>query len=380
VLAFASRKALHHQLKLKRIIMELISIFKCPFSGQDLRHLEDSEINQLNQKIANKQIWQANGKPVRTPISQGLITVDGSYIYPIINGIFVMLRDLAFIDSETKIINDILSEEKQLVKNFYDQQGWNTTDEGNYKDAAIFEDLRPFTQDYIKKCHSRVGRFFRPSGTYLLDAACGALQFEDYLQYSANYKYRVCVDFSFTALNECKKKLGDKGIYVLADITNMPFKDSVMDGFVSLNTIFHIPKDEQVTAIKELYRLLADGGCGVVVYEWFKHSVWMNFWLLPFRGVVFIKNRIMDSIARAFGKKDAGRTLYFYSHEPRFFKENLPPYKLYVWRSISVNFMRYYLHSWLFGKQILNWIYSKEEQVPELCGAKGEYPMLVFEK
>jgi len=42
--------------------------------------------------------------------------------------------------------------------------------------------------------------------------------------------------------------------------------------------------------------------------------------------------------------------------------------------------MRVYIHSWLFGKPILNWIYSREEKDPEKWGLKGEYPMLVFEK
>jgi hypothetical protein len=132
--------------------------------------------------------------------------------------------------------------------------------------------------------------------------------------------------------------------------------------------------------VKELYRLLKHGGKGVVVYEWFKHSAWMNFWMLPFRGVVFVKNRVMDSAAKLLGKKNAGRTLYYYSHNPRFFRDNLPPHRLRVWRSVSVHFMRYYLHPWLFGDKILNWIYKKEERDPEVCGAKGEYPMLVFEK
>ncbi|HEY0680523.1 MAG TPA: class I SAM-dependent methyltransferase, partial [Chitinophagaceae bacterium] len=255
-----------------------------------------------------------------------------------------------------------------------------TNEEGNYEDAVIFEDLRPFTQDYIKKCHNRVSRFLKPSGTYLLDAGSGALQFSDYLQYSENYKYRICVDFSFTALKECKKKLGDKALCVLADIAHLPIRDGVVDSFVSLNTVYHIPKDEQVIAIEELYRSLADGGKGVVVYEWFKHSPWMNFWMLPFRGVVFIKNRIMDSMARLAGKKAADRRLYFYAYDQAYFQKNLPPFKLKVWRTLSVHFMRYYLHSWLFGKRILDWVYNKEEKEPEVCGLKGEYPMLVFEK
>ncbi|HEY4148242.1 MAG TPA: methyltransferase domain-containing protein [Chitinophagaceae bacterium] len=360
--------------------MEWIAILKCPITGKDLRALQQDEIKAINLKAGNNQLWQADGKPMTEQIQKGLVTTDGAYIYPIIKEIVLLLKDLAVVDSQAKVLKETISADKQLVKNFYDQKGWFTDEAGNYEDAVIFEDLRPFAQDYIKKCHDRVSRYLNPSGTYLMDAASGALQYEDYLQYSANYKYRVCVDFSFTALSECKRKLGDKGLCILADMTNMPFKDGVIDGFVSLNTIYHIPKDEQATAIKELYRLLKTGGKGVVVYEWFKHSPWMNFWMLPFRGFVFIKNRIMDGAARMAGKKDAGRRLYYFAHSPEYFKKNLPPFKLRVWRSLSVHFMRYYLHAGLGGKKILDWVYRKEEKDPEVAGLKGEYPILWFEK
>jgi ubiquinone/menaquinone biosynthesis C-methylase UbiE len=232
----------------------------------------------------------------------------------------------------------------------------------------------------LKKCHDRVGRFLNPSGKYMMDAASGALQYEDYLQYSANYKYRVCVDLSFQALSEVKRKLGDKALCVLCDMTKMPFKDNVMDGFISLNTIYHIPKDEQATAIKELYRLLAKDGKGVVVYEWYKHSAWMNLWLLPFRGVLFINNRVKDAFRKISGDTKQHKMLYFHAHNYEYFKNNLPPFKVKVWRSVSVPFMKGYIHSWFFGKQILGWLYNKEEKEPEKCGLKGEYPMLVFEK
>lgn len=360
--------------------MEWISILKCPITGKDLRALQADEISIINQKSAGNQLWQAGGNPFTEKIEKGLCSVDGAYIYPIIKEIVILLKDLALVDSQDKIIKDTIDEDKQLVQNFYNQKGWFTDEEGNYEDAVIFEDLRPFAQDYLTKCHNRVSRYLNPSGTYMVDAASGALQFKDYLQYSANYKYRVCVDFSFQALTECKRKLGDKALCVLADMTNMPFKDGAVDGFVSLNTIYHIPKDQQATAIKELYRMLKTGGKGVVVYEWFKHSPWMNFWMFPFRAFVYSKNRVFDGAAKLVGKKDSGRRLYYYAHSQEYFQKNLPPFKLRVWRSLSVHFMRYYLHSWLGGKQILDWVYEKEEKDPETCGHKGEYPALVFEK
>ena len=360
--------------------MDWISILKCPVTGSNLRPMDAAEIQRISENLLNGKTKQADGKPVKSPLVEGLINDDGSFIYPVVQGIVLLLKELALVNIHTSNQQNLLHTDKQKVRDFYDEEGWIKDEKGHYEDAVLFEDLREVSRDYLKKCHDRVTRFLNPSGKYMLDAASGALQFEDYLQYSANYTYRVCVDFSFRALTEAKRKLEAKGIYVLCDITDMPFKDNVMDGFVSLNTVYHIPKDEQVTAIKELYRVLASGGKGLVVYDWYKHSAWMNFWLFPFRAFVFMKNRLLDSFGKLLGRKVAARKLYFYAHSPKYLRQNLPPYQLKVWRSLSVPFLHYYIHSWLFGRQILNWVYYMEEKNPGLCGLKGEYPMLVFEK
>ena len=360
--------------------MDWIKILKCPVSGEDLSLLTPEELDSLNNDIDSSCVWKADGTLMDQPLEQALITTGKLHIYPIINGIVILLSDLAITKFKDQLKPITVDEDKQLVRNFYNQKGWFTNEEGNYEDAVIYEDLRDVSKDYLKKCHDRVSRFLNPSGEYMLDAASGALQYTDYLQYSEGYKYRVCVDFSFQALCEAKKKLNEKGIYILADMTNMPFKDSVMDGFVSLNTIYHIPKDQQVKAINELYRLLAKNGKGVVVYDWFKHSPWMNITMLPFRGFVFIKNRLLNAFGKAFGTGAPQKRLYFYAHNQEFFKKNLPPFKIAVWRSLSVHFMRYYVHKGLLGKRFLDWVYAKEEKDPELCGLKGEYPMFIFEK
>jgi ubiquinone/menaquinone biosynthesis C-methylase UbiE/uncharacterized protein YbaR (Trm112 family) len=361
--------------------MEWINILKCPITGKNLRQLTAAETEQLNAKILNQEVWQTDGKLMVQPITDGLISIDHSYIYPIAKDIVLLLPDLALVDTEEKILGDSLSDDKKLVKNFYDNRGWHTTEKGDYEDAEIFEDLRPFAQEYLTKCHNRVSQYLHPKGTYLMDAASGALQFKDYLQYSENYTYRICVDLSFQGLLECKRKLASKALCLLCDMTNLPIKDNQIDGFVSLNTVYHIPKDEQVKAITEMYRVTMPAGKGVVVYDWYKHSPWMNFWLLPFRGVEFISNRIKRTFARASGKGDPPKMLYFYAHNYEYFKTKLAvPFQLVCWRSISVPFMKIYLHKGLFGKKILDKIYEMEEDKPTVCGLKGEYPMFVFEK
>lgn len=361
--------------------MEWIAILKCPITGKDVRLLSPEEISRINSKILAKQLWQADGKLMDKEITAGLITTDDSYIYPIAKDIVLLLPDLALVDSKEKTLGDNLSDDKKLVKNFYDNRGWHTTDKGDYEDADIFEDLRPFAQEYLTKCHNRVSRYLNSSGKYMMDAASGALQFKDYLQYSENYTYRICVDLSFQGLLECKRKLGAKAICLLCDMTNLPVKNNVIDGFVSLNTIYHIPKDEQVKAITELHRVMQPGGKGVVVYDWYKHSPWMNLTLLPFRGVEFIRNRLKSFVSKAAGKGEPAKMLYFHAHNYDYFKQQLKiPFKLVCWRSISVPFMKTYLHEGLGGKKLLDKIYNMEEEQPEKCGLNGEYPMFVFEK
>ena len=101
--------------------MEWISILKCPITGADFRELSSSEITALNEKISKGQLWQADGKVFSTEISQGLITSNGDYIYPILREVVLLLKDLALVDSKDKLLKDTISADKQLVKNFYDE-------------------------------------------------------------------------------------------------------------------------------------------------------------------------------------------------------------------------------------------------------------------
>lgn len=359
--------------------MDWIHILKCPISGQDLAELQEDALANLNSAILMGEIRVDQIAGIQLPILGALSTSDNRFIYPIVDGIVVLIADLV-LSKHIDVLSNEVDKDKLLVRNFYDQKGWFANDQGDYEDALIYEDLREVAKEYIDKCHQRVSQYLPGSGKYILDAASGPIQYDAYLQYSAGFDYRVCVDFSFQALLEARKKLRNKGIYVLADMTNMPFKDNVIDAFISLNTIYHIPKNQQITAMKELYRLLKPGRSGVIVYDWFKHSLWMNAALLPFRAVEFLSNRIRSFLSTVSGTAGPSKRLYFYAHRLDFLKKNLPEFKLRVWRTVSVPFLRYYIHTSLNGKQWLEKLYELEEKHPEKCGRNGEYPMFVFEK
>ena len=355
-----------------------IEILRCPITGNDLRELSRDEISEINQKIDDKSCWKRDGSLHSHELEEGFITEDGAYIYPVINGISVLMNEMALTLDRENVDTTGLHDKKQLVKDFYDGKGWSKNEEGHYEDAVIFEDLRDVSAEYLRKCHSRLGRYIPASGKYMLDAASGPIQFDDYLQYSEKYTYRICVDLSLQALTEARKKLGDKGIYLLCDMTNLPIKKGAVDGFLSINTIYHIPKEEQLKAMQELYRVLSPGGKGAIVYEWYKYSPWMNFWLLPVRGFNYFRNKLRKMSPSI---KGSGSGLYYFVYPYEYLRDNLGiPFKVGVWRTVSVDWMKMYIHKGLFGRQVLDWLYKQEEKSPEKYGRKGEYPILAFEK
>src|SRR6266568_4805141 len=113
---------------------------------------------------------------------------------------------------------------KAAVRTFYDTTGWALRDGIRFEDAARFEDLRPVAAEYVHRCHLRVKEHLSSGGCALLDVASGPLQFDEYLEYGAGYGYRVCVDLSLAALRKARERIGTRGQYVVADITNLPFR------------------------------------------------------------------------------------------------------------------------------------------------------------
>ena len=343
--------------------LALQQLLKCPITGHDLRWLTQDELNNLNQRF----------EPV-SPIVEALKSEQHDIFYPVIEDILYLLPDLALRqDCEVPSANGGVQLTKQEVKEFYDNFGWKAS-LGIYQDAKDSEDLRDVSRDYIKKCHLRLKKYLPSKGEYLLDVASGPIQYPAYLSYSEQYNYRICADISLRALQEAKKKLGDKGIYLLCDVTRLPLKNNKIDAVVSLHTLYHVPKDEQLLAFSELYRVLKPQGKSVVVYSWGRHSLLMRLFLLPQKLFSFIKRKLIS-------KK--GETLYFYAHPYQWFSSEIAAHystELFSWRSVNVPFLKTFVHGLLGGKNLLKVIFWLEERFPYYMGRFGAYPVFVSVK
>jgi len=286
------------------------------------------------------------------------------------------------------------SDLKQQVSKFYDQVGWQKEADGWYQNAR-YEDLRPVSAEYIHKCHMRVKRHLAPSGKYLLDAGSGPVQYDEYLTYSEWYQYRVCMDLSFVALQEARKRLGDKGIYIIADIANLPFATDTFDGIVSLHTIHHVPIDEKVDVYKGLHRCLKPGRRLVTVDGWSE---------VPLGSAMAFMMRVANRMRRWTGKEaspmpneasavqtdateenssQAPAGTFVLKTSAKWFHsvmEGQLPYEIRVWRSVSVKFLRSVIQPEWAGRFWLKVLYQLEEWFPHYFGEKGQYPLIIISK
>ncbi len=276
---------------------------------------------------------------------------------------------------------------KHEVRQFYDRVGWQKVAEGVYQNAR-YEDLRPVANEYIHRCHLRVNRHLAQNGRFLLDAGCGPIQYPEYLTYSQTYHRRVCLDISIVALQEARRRIGEHGLYVVADVANLPFKPGVFDGIVSLHTLHHLPLEDQVKAYHDLYRVLAADSKMVIVNGW-TDSPLMNRtnWLVKLAERIkwrldrSRKEILLEKQPEAISNAPGGT--FIKKQNAAWLKSQLDgkmKYEIRVWRSVNMHFLRALIHPKLGGRSWLRFLFWLEERFPHYFGEKGQYPLVVITK
>lgn len=284
------------------------------------------------------------------------------------------------------------NEIKQQVRRFYDQIGWQVAGGGVYQNAR-YEDLRPVSREYIHRCHLRVGRWLKPAGKYLLDAGSGPVQYAEYLSYSQGYRYRVCADISAVALLEARRRIGEHGLFVVADAARLPFKTGAFAGAVSLHTFHHLPAGDHAAAYDELYRVMQTGSTAVVVNGWtvsplMRRLNWMvtlmetlASWTNRLRGKKPSTADAQEAPAAARESRPSGT--FVEKIDAGWLERTLAgrmEYEVRVWRSVSVRFLRAVIKPYLGGRIALRLLYRLEERFPHWFGVNGQYPLIVVRK
>ena len=74
---------------------DLLDILVCPENRTPLHLADQPLVDRLNRAVAGGTLKNRVGQPVQSPLEGGLVREDGTLLYPIIDGIPVLLTDAA---------------------------------------------------------------------------------------------------------------------------------------------------------------------------------------------------------------------------------------------------------------------------------------------
>lgn len=72
---------------------KLLEILCCPVSKTPLSHLNSGRLKKLNEAIDAGEVQFVDGEPVKQALREALITEDSRVIYPVVDGIPVLLEE-----------------------------------------------------------------------------------------------------------------------------------------------------------------------------------------------------------------------------------------------------------------------------------------------
>jgi uncharacterized protein YbaR (Trm112 family) len=72
---------------------KLLEILCCPVSKTPLQRLEPGRLDRLNEAIRAGEVQYVGGEAVESPLAEALITEDSKVVYPVEDGIPILLAE-----------------------------------------------------------------------------------------------------------------------------------------------------------------------------------------------------------------------------------------------------------------------------------------------
>jgi SAM-dependent methyltransferase len=184
-----------------------------------------------------------------------------------------------------------------------------------------------------------------------------------------------------TALKAARSTVGERGLYVVADIVHLPFETNAFDAVVSMHAVHHLPLEEHKKAYLEFHRVLGPGATAATVSGWYRPL------LVTLTDPLIQLGRMFSGRKRK-RKKDwatdaHGQGTFVQKMTPRWLRRELKgviQYDTYPWRSLSPRFMQWFIRPGRAGATWLRVIYWLEDRFPRFFGEHGQYPLIVIRK
>jgi len=348
------------------------SILQCPVTGESLRLLPNDEAMPYLESAVSALSYTG-------PVTEGFVNESLSYFYPVFSEIILLLPAYALFIGDGIDRRVAMAFDKERVFNYYNKISYEIKNSLKvYNDSSKWVDYRQVSADYIRNSFTRAGKYLQPGGKYFLDIASGPIGLPEYVALSKQYDVRICADISLNALLQARQNYTQKGIFLCADITNIPLKANVCDAVLCQHTLYHVPRNEQKIALNEMCRVARSGTRIAIVYSLFYRSWFMNLTLMPLQVYRIVRHIGGKAYTRLL--KDKPR-LYYYPHSIAWFKKQSPGKGLdfYCWRSTNKYFLNLFIHGSIGGR-FLSWLRKSEDAHPKFWARFGEYPLIVITK
>jgi ubiquinone/menaquinone biosynthesis C-methylase UbiE len=264
---------------------------------------------------------------------------------------------------------------EERVSKFYNSVGWETRGDVS-EDASRFEDLRKCAAEYVSKCRLRVLKHVDKGGENILDMASGPIQYQEYLQFSRNYKKRYCIDLSSSALEQAERKIGNHGVYLCGSFFDLKLEDDFFDCSMSLHTIYHIDKNRQEEAVRKLIRVTKPGRNVVIVYN--NPRTLIDLCKIPLISI----RKAARSILGSRSKRNEEAELYFFSYPLKWWERfsDVAEVQIVPWRSFSSEDQKRLIPDNALGRKIFELLFFLENTFPKFFANYFEYPMIILTK
>jgi SAM-dependent methyltransferase len=177
--------------------------------------------------------------------------------------------------------------------------------------------LRPWILKYVP----RFGK--------VVEAGCGLGRYNFYL---SNLGIVITgLDFSVETiafLNSWQKKHGYALDFIQGDITQLPFQDNSLSGYLSFGVMEHFIEGPH-KPIKEAFRVLRPGGIAIITTP---APSWSNFYLKR-------KKKVKNGIKRILGKKEVKPPFFQYEYNARRLKNFIAKEGFYVSRHTGADWL-----------------------------------------
>jgi SAM-dependent methyltransferase len=161
--------------------------------------------------------------------------------------------------------SDVGGSVSESTAHFYDHYGWVDQGAGGSGEDQLFRRFRPAYAEYTARSADRTLALLAEGCGSLLIVGCGDMP-ESHVRIAAGFHQVTCMDISAAALGIAERKLGTAASYRRDSIVETALPDSLFDAAFCAHVIYHIDKDEQEAAVRQLLRVTRPGGRVVIVY------------------------------------------------------------------------------------------------------------------